>query len=200
MNRINLFILGVLLTVQVFSQTDFTQKATVEKVLNVPVFIYSYPTVEFEEVASLKATMSALADAFSDNSENMSVSTKVKEIINKAKRKVRKGDIDEFDAIIINPDDYSGILIKFIDENSLKSEVRKVSNVPIYMFSYPDNSYEEIDEYSATLSLLGGSSLSKRTKEIVKKAKRREKKGKVEPFDAIIISPDDFTGILIKFN
>ncbi|MFB6318382.1 hypothetical protein [Saccharicrinis sp. FJH54] len=200
MKKIVFALIGLLITIPFFAQDELSEKATVEKVLNIPVFIYSYPTVEFDEVTTLSATMSALSDALSNNSEQISVTDKVKEIINKAKRKVKKGDIEDFDAIIINPDDYSGIVIKFKDEISLQSDVKRISNVPIYMFSYPNDKFEEVDEFSATLSILGGGSLSDRTNEIVRKAKRREKKGKVKPFDAIIISPDDFKGILIKFN
>lgn len=192
------FLMGLIFSLQTFSQNDLSKTATVEKVLNVPVFIYAYPSVDFEEVETMSATMSAIADALGEES---SVSSKIKEIVNKAKRKAKRGDVGPFDAIIINPDDYSGILIKFTDEISLHSEVKKISNVPVFLFSYPEQSFEEVDQYSATFSaLLGGSSLSRRTKEIVTKAKKREKKGKVEPFDAIIISPDDFTGILIKYN
>jgi hypothetical protein len=172
--------------------------AVVEKVLNVPVFMYSYPTTEFTEIETHTATWSAIASGLG---EDMSVDDKVKEIINKAKNKQKKGDVKDFDAIIINPDDYPGILIKFTNQVDLKSQVKKVSNVPIFMFSYPEKPFDEVGTLEATFSaLLGESKLSERTKEIVNKAKKRLEKGKVKPFDAIIISPDDFTGILIKFK
>ena len=146
--------------------------ANVEKILNVPVYMYSYPTSDFEEIKTFGAFFSELSSSLGGET---SVNDIVKEIINKAKNQQKKGKVDEFDAIIINPDDYSGILIELSDNTNLRSEVIKVLNVPVFMYSYPVDEFEEVDEYEATLSfLVGESSLSERTKEIVKKAKRRQ--------------------------
>lgn len=172
--------------------------ANVEKVLNIPVFIYSYPTTEYEEKEEVLAGWSALASALD---EEVGIREKTKELVNTAKRKLKKGKVSEFDGILINPDDFSGILIKFTNEKSLVAEVKRVSGVPVYIYSYPVDEYVEVKEMTALFSaLLGDSPLSDIIKEMINKAKRKEKKGKIEKFDAIIVSPDDFSGILIKFK
>lgn len=198
MKKISYTIFLIMLVSLLQAQTKKISQATVEKVLNIPVFMYSYPTAEYEEKEEVTAIWSAIAVGLD---EEVGIGEKTKELINTAKRKLRKGKVSEFDAMIINPDDFSGMLIKFSGEKDLKAEVRRVSGVPVYIYSYPTDDYEEVGEMTALLSaLLGGSSLSDRVKEMIRKAKRKEKKGKVENFDAIIISPDDFTGILIKFK
>ena len=181
-----------------YAQSRKEATATVEKVMNVPVFIYSDPTSEFEEVGNVTATWSLIASALD---EKPSVADKVKELVRTAKNKKRKGKVPDFDALLVNPDDYSGTLIKFTDEKSLNADVKRVLGVPVYLFSYPNDDYEEVGEITATISLLmGNNKLSSQISELVAKAKRKEKKKKVGKFDAIIISPDDFTGILIKFK
>ena len=175
-----------------------SSQATVEKIMNVPIFIYSYPTSEFEEKEEVSAVWSAIATAIN---EDASVSDKAKELIQTAKNKKKKGEVSEFDALLINPDNYSGTLIKFTANKSLNADVKRVLGVPVYLFSYPNEAFEEVGSITATMSyLLGSAKLSDQTSELVAKAKKKEKKGKVDKFDAIIISPDDFTGILIKFK
>ena len=199
MKKIVLVVLILVSTLNiVHAQSRKSVPAEVEKVYGIPVYIYSYPTVEYEEVGDVTAVWS-IVSAVMD--EEASVKDKVKELVQAAKSKKKSGDISDFDAIIINPDDYSGIIIKYKDEESADAEVRKILNVPVYLMSYPNEEYKEVAEISATMSLLLGSDkLSEQVAEVVSKAKRKEKKGKVDKFDAIIISPDDFTAILISFN
>jgi len=194
----SLILLFTFFTISSYAQSRKSSQATVEKVMNVPIFVYSYPTSEFEEIADITATWSLIASALD---ENASVSDKAKELIQTAKNKKKKGKVSEFDALLINPDDYSGTLIKFTGDKSLNADVKRVLGVPVYLFSYPNEEYEEVGEITATMSLLLGSDkLSDQTSELIAKAKKKEKKGKVGKFDAIIISPDDFTGILVKFK
>jgi len=194
----SLILLFTVFTISSYAQSRKLSQATVKKVMNVPVFVYSYPNEEFEEVGDITAMWSLIASVLD---ENASVSDKAKELIQTAKNKKKKGKVSEFDALLVNPDDYSGILIKFIGEKSLNADVKRVLGVPVYLFSYPNEEYEEVGEITATMSLLLGSDrLSDQTSELIAKAKKKEKKGKVGKFDAIIISPDDFTGILIKFK
>lgn len=190
-------ILTILFSGFLFTALIGQQRAKVEKVLNVPVFIYSYPVNEYTENETVYANWSAVLDALGGNA---SVADKVKEVVRTAKNKTSKGKIDDFDAIIINPDDYSGILISFNEEVSLEAEVTKINNTPVFLYSYPQNEFIEVGEYMAIWSVLLGSDLSTRTKELVRKAKRKVQKGKVDDFDAIIINPDDFAGLLIKYN
>jgi hypothetical protein len=194
----SLILLFLVFTISGYAQSRKESQATVEKIMNVPIFVYSYPTSEFEEKEDVTATWSLIASALD---ENASVADKAKELIQTAKNKKKKGKVSEFDALLINPDDYSGTLIKFAGEKSLNADVKRVLGVPVYLFSYPNDEYEEVGEITATMSLLLGSDkLSDQTSELVAKAKKKEKKKKVGKFDAIIISPDDFTGILIKFK
>ena len=179
------------------AQNRKSVEATVEKVFNVPVFMYSYPNTEFEEVDNVNATMSAIANAFDEES---SVSDKIKELVSKAKNKKNKGKVEDFDALIVNPEDYQAILVKFKEEESRTAVVKKMLGVPVYMYSYPNEEYEEVKTIEAIMNLLGGGTLEDSIKELINKAKKKEKKGKIKHFDAIIVSPDDLSGILIKFN
>jgi hypothetical protein len=179
-------------------QTKEETLAVVEKVLNVPVFMYAYPEQDYEETGTITATFSAVATGLGGNA---SISDRTKELINKAKRKKSKGKISEFNAIIIDPDDFTGTLIVLSDPSNLQASVNKVLGVPVYLYSYPVSEYEEVKEITATWAFVGGtSSLRDQVSELVQKAKKQQAKGKVEDFDAIIISPDDFKGILIKFK
>ena len=188
----------VVLTIHAFSQSRKISQATVERTLNVPIYLYSYPTQEYEEVGILSATWSVMAAALG---ESIGISERTRELIYKAKKKKAKGKIPEFNAMIINPDDYTATLIVLSDKSSLTAEVSRVHGVPVYIYSYPTKEYEEVGTLSATWSALSpDSSLREIVVELVRIAKRKEKKGKIEQFDAIIISPDDFTGIVIKFN
>lgn len=193
-------ILSTFLVINLQAQNRKRSDATVNKVYNIPVYLYSEPVEEFEEVGEVTATFSAIEDALSDDGQ-VSVADKVKEIVKTAKNKLKKGKVKEFNAIIINPDDYTGMLIKIAKKEDLTATVKLILGVPVYMFSYPNKDYTEIKDLTATMSmLLGDSKLSDNVKELIEKAKKKEKKGKIDKFDAIIINPDDFTGTLIKFN
>jgi len=198
MRRNLLLLLSIIFAISAYSQNKKISQATVDKILNVPVYLYSYPIQEYEETGTIRATWSAIASGLD---KSVGISKRTKELINKAKNKKKKGKVSDFNAIIIDPDDYTATLILSSDKSSLNADVKRVSGVPVYIYSYPIEEYEEVKEISATWSALGGgNSLKNRVSELISKAKRKEKKGKIGHFDAIIISPDDFTGILIKFK
>jgi len=67
----------------VYSQDVNETIGTVEKVLDIPVFIYSFPQENFEEVTRLTARWSVISSV--DNRENTNVNRKIKEILKKAK-------------------------------------------------------------------------------------------------------------------
>lgn len=178
------------------AQTELV-KAQVERVYNIPVFMYAYPDSDFTEIKDLDATMSAISEILGSEA---SVADKTKELVSKAKRRLSQGKIEEFNAIIINPDDFTGTIIKLSDKENLLATPNKVNNVPVYMFSYPKEPFEEIDIFTATWSVIFSENVASVVSEIVNKGKKKLKKGKIKPFDAVIISPDDYRGTFIKFK
>ena len=174
----------------------------VDRVLNVPVFMYAYPDAPFTEVTELTATWSLLLDSPECYS---SVNERVTEIVRRAKRRERKGRIGQFDALVIHPDDFTGVLIRFDEGMDLRSQAFSVDGVPVFMYAQPDRDYQEVRRMSATWSAIstgldGDTWVDDRVDEIVRKALRKRRKGKVGNFDAIIIDPDSFSGTLIRYN
>ena len=83
-----------------------TLKAYIEKVHNIPVFIYSKPVKEYSVVAEMPAN-------FSKKAARGLLHDKIKSMLKLTLEKQEKGAIGQFDAVIINPDDLSETLIKF---------------------------------------------------------------------------------------
>lgn len=81
-------------------------KAYIEKVHNIPVFIYSKPVSNYTVVAQTSAD-------FSKRAGRGLLHNKVKSMLKKAFEKQKNGEIGNFDAVIINPDDLSETFIKF---------------------------------------------------------------------------------------
>lgn len=170
---------------------------SVHRVRNVPVFMYAYPVADYEEVESLTAIASGLTVGLEGE---VNMNEIVIELVAKAKRKQRKGKIADFDAIIINPDNYSGTLIRFYDEPVLLSEPMRISSVPIFIYSSPEADYEEVSERWSFMTLSAyDDDIYQRMHNIVRRAKRRAQKGKTPPFDAIVIDPVSNTHSLIRY-
>jgi hypothetical protein len=109
MKRIFLIVVLTMICGLSFAQEDITIQADVQKVLNVPIYIYSYPIHDYYEVATVEAVLTFLFD------EDPTLRDRVVEIVKTAKRKRAKGKIEAFDAIIIDPETYTGILIRFYE-------------------------------------------------------------------------------------
>jgi hypothetical protein len=187
----------VLMTSFFVSKSQISEKmmsAEVERVYDVPVFLYSYPDSSYEEVGNVNAIGSAILEGLG---EAVSIRSKIQDLVQVAKYKRKKGKVGKFDAMIVNPDDYTGILIKFKGKKSKTATVKRELNVPVFVFSYPQASYEEVGNVSP---LVMGNSLRAIVKQIVKRAKKKMSKGKVPKFDAILVDTDDASGILIKFD
>jgi len=180
------------------AQSRKTSKSTVKKVSNIPVYLYADPETSYREVGTIKATMSFVIAGMSD-APDLSFTTK--ELLNKAKRKVKKGKMKSFNAMIIDPDDFSGMLVNLKDPSNNIATVNKIQGVPVYLYSEPNKSYKKVKTISATWSnLTGVESIKEMVYELVKKAKKQEQSGKIKSFDAIIIQPNSFKGTLVKFN
>jgi len=72
----------------------------------IAIYIFSQPNIEFEIIADLPAD-------FSLRAESGILSDKISSMVRRYLKKVNKGQLDEFDAIIFNPKDLSGQAIKF---------------------------------------------------------------------------------------
>lgn len=171
---------------------------TVDRVLNVPVYLFSYPVDEYIEVGSLPAVGSMLSVG---TGEGVNIQEMTRELVFVAKRKMEKGKVEEFDAIIINPENYSGILIRFTERSSRVSEVARVRNVPVFMYAYPELDFEEVDQivgFGPEMAV--GSNLSTSLNFVIGRGKRRVEKGKISEFDGLIYNPNDGSYIFIKFK
>jgi len=201
LNRIISQLILVLFVLPNFMQAQQKHKTvgTVDRVLNIPVFMFAYPTDNYEEVGTLSAIGSMLSVGTGE--EGVNVQEMTRELVFVAKRKMQKGKVPEFDAIIVNPDNYSGILIKFEDRPTRESEVVRVLNVPIFMYAYPNSDYDEVDQvwgFGAELPL--GTNMTNSLSYVIGRGKRRAAKGKISEFDGIILNPNDGSYILIKFR
>jgi len=103
----------------------------------------------------------------------------------------------------MHPDDFGGTLIKFKVSMSLSAQIDSVDNIPIFMYAQPSRGFEKVDKLSTPFisdDLDEGSWVDQRVNEIVLRALRRKRRGKVGDFDAIIIDPNNFSAILIKYT
>lgn len=83
-----------------------TLKAYIEKVQNIPVFIYSKPVEEYQIVAHLPAD-------FSKRAGRGLLHDKIKNMMKRNLQKVEMKEVGQFDPVIINPDNLSQTFIKF---------------------------------------------------------------------------------------
>jgi len=168
----------------------------VHLVENVPVYLFSSPVESYTETGSINTSFTG-ALILSDEWEELAVDEKVNLIVRRAKRRLRRGTVADFDAIMINRDGWVGTMIKFDEEKSTRSRVEMVDNVPIYVFNTPNRSYKEVgmlnNVFETTFS-------SRSVNSFVRRAKRKLRKGKIEEFDAIVISNDGVRAFPIKFD
>jgi len=83
-------------------------EAKVENMDGIPFFLFSKPVNDYETVTTLPADMSLFA-------KRGMLSDKIQSIMNRVLKKKEKGEVKDFDAVIISPDDLSLTLIKFIN-------------------------------------------------------------------------------------
>ncbi|MFK7785412.1 MAG: hypothetical protein AB8B56_09865 [Crocinitomicaceae bacterium] len=192
-------IFTLLFTSLLFSYSSFAtdlNSGNVQRVENIPVYLFSQPTADYTETGTINNSFFGALWTV-DQDDQLTVDEKVRLIVRNAKRKLRKEKIDDFDAILISREGWIGTLIKFSEKASTEAQVETVENIPIYLFSNPTNEFEEV----ATLNNVFETNFSSRSvSSFVRRAKRKYDKGKVEEFDAIVISNDGVRAFLIKFS
>ena len=177
-----------------------TSTAVVDKINDVPVFVMAIPVADYEVVGKaanaghlLKLGVNATATVYD----------KFKSVVETAKKRKEKGKLSDFDALLIDLDNDKVTAIKFKEkgDNNLKAEVIKFEGVPVYFFSKPLDKYEIVDELEADYSLYAARNLlTDKINSMLNRTIKKEKSGKVNKFDAVIISPKDLSETLIKFE
>ena len=97
----------------------------------------------------------------------------------------------------------------FTNAQITKATVRKIEGVPIFILNEPDAAYTVIGKVSdqdavSIMNAVSGTatirSIIEQAQIIIRNAQRKQKKGKIDEFDAIIIDDDGHTGTCIKFK
>jgi len=172
--------------------------ANVEKISDIPVFVYATPTAEYEVLGKAVPVKNILMIAANDT---YSIRDKANELINEALKRKKEGKNPEFDAIIIDPDHDKMRIIKFKGAHSTEAEVKRFDEVPLFFFSMPANNYETVETLQADMSLYAKRGmLSDKIQSIMNRVQKKKEKHEVKDFDAVIISPDDLSLTLIKFE
>ena len=182
-----------------FTSSDKEHYAIVEKVSDVPFFVFSKPVSEYEVVGK--------AMSFSDMvkmgvDQESSVSDKAEEVVNIAKKRVKDGKISNFDALIVQLEKDKVLAIKFKSDISTKAKIENFEDLPVYFFNKPDEEYNVVTQLEADYSLKAERSgmLYDKIYSMVKRTLKKRENGEVENFDAIIINPEDLSETLIKYK
>ena len=113
MKKTFLFLVCIISYTSMFSQKNIPC-AHVHSVEGVPIYVMSEPSGDYEVVGNVTSTgAQLLVGAFSDGSEDaLNIQELAGSLVNVALRKLRKGKVEEFDAIITDDGD-NGTLIRF---------------------------------------------------------------------------------------
>ena len=172
--------------------------ANVEKISEIPVFVYAIPTAEYEVLGKAVAVKNILMIAANDTA---SVREKANKLVDEAIKRKNEGKNPDFDAIIIDPDHDKMRIIKFKGTPSMEARVEQFDEVPLFFFSTPENSYKTVQTLEADMSLYAKRGmLSDKIQSIMNRVIKKKEKGEVKDFDAVIVSPDDLSLTLIKFE
>jgi hypothetical protein len=195
----NLLIIFSLVSVFAFTVKEDSHFAYVEKISDIPVFLFSEPTAEFN--------VSGKAMSFSDMikmsiDEKSSIQEKVKKVVETAHKRVEKKKIEEFDALLIKLEDDKILAIKFKSDESTKAKINNVFDIPVFLFCEPEDKYSIVKEIKADYSLNAERSglLFDKIKSMVNRTLKKRENKELDYFDAIIINPDDLSEKLILFK
>jgi len=173
--------------------------AVVEKISDVPFFVFSKPVSEYEIVGK--------AMSFSDMvkmgvDQERSVSEKAEKVVKIAQKRVKDGKIPAFDALIVQLENDKVLAIKFKSGISTQAKLENFGDLPVYFFNKPDEDYDVVTHLKADYSLRAARNgmLIDKLQSMVKRTLKKRENGEVENFDAIIINPDDLSETLINFK
>jgi len=198
MNKLLLVILAI--STLSFTSDNNEHFATVEKISNVPIFVFSKPVAEYEIVGK--------AMSFNDmikmiTDEKSTVRQKAEKIVKSARKRVKDEKISNFDGLIIELDKDKVHAIKFKSDVSTNAKIDNYDdNTAIFFFCEPDEEYEIVEQLEADYSLRAARNgmLFDKIRSMVDRTIKKQKNGEIKSFDAIIISPDDLSEKLIIFK
>jgi len=173
--------------------------ATVEKVSDVPIFIFSKPSSEYEVVGKAMSFNDMIKMA---TDEKSTVRQKAEKIVETARKRVEDEKISNFDALIIELDKDKVRAIKFKSDVSTNAKVDNYdNNIAIFFFCEPNEEYEIVEQLKANYSPKAERNgiLFDKIRSMIDRTIKKQKDGKIKSFDAIIISPDDLSEKLIIF-
>ena len=194
-----LLVMVLLVSIFAFTSDNNEHFATVEKVSNVPVFLFSKPTSDYEVVGKAMSFTDMLKMAADQKS---TARQKAKKIVKIAQKRVKEEKILAFDALIIELENDKVYAIKFESDISQKAKINNYDDLPVYFFCEADEKYEVVTQLKADYSLRAerGGMLFDKIKSMVNRTLKKEKKGEIEKFEAIIINPDDLSEKLIVYK
>ena len=198
MKKISILISVILLLA--FTTDNNEHFANVDKVSDIPFFVFSEPTSEYETVGkamSFNEMVKMIAD------QKSSVRQKAEKMVKNAQKRVKDEKITDFDALIVQLENDKVLAIKFKSDISTKAKINNYDDdLPVYFFNEPDEEYTVVKQLKADYSLRAERSgmLFDKINSMVNRTLKKQDKGEIEKFDAIIISPDDLSEKLIIFK
>jgi hypothetical protein len=95
--------------------------ATVTRVKDVPIYFFAQPTVPYLKVADLPRDMSRRA-------ERNLLFDRINSMVGRTVKKEKNGAIEQFDALIFDPETLSAVAIRFDEEDAAPTAVSKEDN------------------------------------------------------------------------
>ena len=194
-----ILILSVVIVLAFTADKETEHFATVEKVADTPVFIFSRPVSEYETVGKA-LSFSEMLKLATDQKSN--TREKTAKIVDYAIKRVENGKISDFDALIIELENDKVRAIKFKSAISQKAKIESYGDLPVYFFCNPDEEYEVVTQLEADYSARAakGGMLFDKIRSMVKRTLKKRDNNEIEYFDAIIINPDDLSEKLIVYK
>ncbi|MEL7339493.1 MAG: hypothetical protein AAGM67_03330 [Bacteroidota bacterium] len=193
------FIFVLLFSVNLLNaQPPSPELAQVDSLFKIPVFLHAEPNLAYTEVGRVKAPMRAL-DVSLNNDINLHNLNQ--ELVWRAKQGMKFGKYEAFDAVILQPDSFEGILIRYQDETEQLAVVNQVSDASIYIYAQPQAEYEVIGSMWTMIGEVSAQvSFEERLHKIVNRAEKKVAEGKLEAFDAIVFDPVRLKCEFIKYT
>ena len=191
-----LFVLQAMVPAQ--AQDKKASEALVEEISGVPFFMYAVPLDTYEVVGKALSFKEMLKLSTHQKS---TVRQKVQKLVGTVLKKREEGKLAAFDAIIVDIDRDKTQVIKFAGKVSHRAKVARVKEVPLYFFSKPIAPYDTVAHLPPDFSRWAKRNLLfDKINSMVGRIKKKEEKGDIGAFDALIYNPDDLSAIAVKFK